>query len=461
MMISHVSCRQILRGVVSWLAASLVLTVSVASAQGPQASSQSPFNVAIPVDRQLASLFSNLYGPNGLIVNSLAVLPSGDTHSAHFNSDFQSNFVQFGTALASRLVSIPLPSPASGFTYEFDPSLGVFSRTTDSFGPILAERADTIGENRLSVGFAFQRFTFDTIENLDLNSVPAVFTHDSFELRGGRDDVVTTRNAIDARVSQATAFLTYGVTNRLDVSIGVPIISTSLTVVSEATVQRLGTTGSSEVHFFRGSDDLVGDRRVFTAFGNASGLGDITVRLKGTLTRNGPHGLGLGLDLRLPTGNEQQLLGSGAPGVRPFFIWSMARPTVSPHVNAGYLWNGSSVLAGNPATGESADMSDQVFYTVGADMSVGSRLTLAFDVLGRILIDAPRIRQERFMSPNGVDEFSNIRFVNDTFSEHDGAIGIKLNLAGELLLDVNVLFRLDNNGLRDKVTPFVGLEYAM
>ena len=256
MMISHVSCRQILRGVVSWLAASLVLTVSVASAQGPQASSHSPFNVAIPVDRQLASLFSNLYGPNGLIVNSLAVLPSGDTHSAHFNSDFQSNFVQFGTALASRLVSIPLPSPASGFTYEFDPSLGVFSRTTDSFGPILAERADTIGENRLSVGFAFQRFTFDTIENLDLNSVPAVFTHDGFELRGGRDDVVTTRNAIDARVSQATAFLTYGVTNRLDVSIGVPIINTSLTVVSEATVQRLGTTGSSEVHFFRGSDDL-------------------------------------------------------------------------------------------------------------------------------------------------------------------------------------------------------------
>ena len=87
MMISHVSCRQLLRGVVSWLAASLVLTVSVASAQGPQASSHSPFNVAIPVDRQLASLFSNLYGPNGLIVNSLAVLPSGDTHSAHFHDE--------------------------------------------------------------------------------------------------------------------------------------------------------------------------------------------------------------------------------------------------------------------------------------------------------------------------------------------------------------------------------------
>ena len=346
-MMSHVCRRPVAPVVIFLLAASLVMTVPVASAQGPRASSQSPFNVAIPVDRELASLFANLYGPDGLIVNSLAVLPSGSTHSAHFNSDFQSNFVQFGTALAARLVSIPLPSPASGFTYEFDPSLGVFSRTTDSFGPILAERADTIGEHRLSVGFAFQWFAFDSIENLDLDSVPAVFTHDGFELRGGRDDVVTTRNAIDARISQATAFLTYGVTNRLDVSIGIPIIHTSLTVVSEATVQRLETTENPEVHFFRGTDDLVGDRRMFAAFGSASGLGDIIVRLKGTLARNGRHGLGLGLDLRLPTGNEQQLLGSGAPGVRPFVIWSASMPTISPHVNAGYLWNGSSVLAGN------------------------------------------------------------------------------------------------------------------
>ena len=106
-------------------------------------------------------------------------------------------------------------------------------------------------------------------------------------------------------------------------------------------------------------------------------------------------------------------------------------------------------------------MPDQVFYTAGADMPVGSRLTVVFDVLGRVFIDAPRIRQERFKSPNGVDEFSNIRFTNDTFSEHDGAVGIKLNLAGELLLDVNAIFRLDDNGLRDKVTPFIGLEYAM
>ena len=116
-------------------------------------------------------------------------------------------------------MSLPLPPPASGFTYQFDPGLGVFTRTTSSFGPILSERAETIGARRVSIGFAYQRLSFDSIEGVDLDSVPAVFTHDDAELRGGREDVVTTINTIDATVSRSAAFISYGVTNRLDVSV--------------------------------------------------------------------------------------------------------------------------------------------------------------------------------------------------------------------------------------------------
>ena len=29
------------------------------------------------------------------------------------------------------------------------------------------------------------------------------------------------------------------------------------------------------------------------------------------------------------------------------------------------------------------------------------------------------------------------------------------------LVDFNLLFNLDNNGLRDKITPLVGLEYGL
>ncbi len=216
-----------------------------------------------------------------------------------------------------QLVTVPLPSPASGFTYQFDPSTGVFERSTKSFGPILAERAETIGAGRTSFGFAFQRFSFDTIEDLDLDRVPAVFTHDNAFLLGGRQDVVTTVNSIKASVSQFTTFFTLGVTERFDVSVAVPIVANDLTVVSEATVRRLGTTNPL-THFFRQSNGDIGDRRIFTATGSASGLGDLTVRLKSTIKRTASTGLAVGLDMRLPTGDEMELLGTGTAGLQPF-----------------------------------------------------------------------------------------------------------------------------------------------
>ncbi|MFQ5789535.1 MAG: hypothetical protein ACE5JI_03575 [Acidobacteriota bacterium] len=422
------------------------------------ASAGEPFNLAVRVDK-LATMFTALYGPQGLVVDSLTLLPSGDTHSAHFNSAFQAEFTQFGTALSSKLASVPLPSPASGFTYEFDPALGVFARSTQSFGPVLAERAETIGGRRFSFGFTFQQFTFDTIEGQDLGNVLAVFTHDGFELRGGREDVVTTVNAIDAEVSQFTTFLTYGVTDRLDLSIAIPFVSADLTVVSDATIRRIGTSDES-IHFFRELDGDVGDRRVFTAFGSASGLGDVTLRLKGTVLKKGAAGLALGLDLRVPTGDEENLLGVGAPGVKPFVVWSTSYGPFSPHINAGYLWNGSSLLAGDPSSGKASHLPDQAFYVVGADIGVSSRFTLSFDVLGQYVFDSPRLVRQDFHALDGKSVFPNVTFREDSFNELSAAVGFKLNLVEDLLLDFNVLFNVDDNGLRDKVTPLIGLEYA-
>src|SRR3954466_630395 len=216
------------------------------------AAAQEPYNLYAPV-KNLATLFTDLYGRNGLVVDSEATLPGEQVHSAPLHGSFQSDFSQFTTALVNQFVTVPLPSTASGFTYQFDPTTGVFQRTTQSFGPILSERAETIGARRGSFGFAAQRFTFDTVEGLDLRKVPVVFTHDNAELRGGREDVVTTVNSIQAAVSQFTTFVAVGVTDRFDVSVAVPIVSDSLTVVSNAAIQRLGTTNPL-THFFRQSD---------------------------------------------------------------------------------------------------------------------------------------------------------------------------------------------------------------
>ena len=297
------------------------------------ASAQEPINVAVQVT-ELWRIFKDLYGPNGLVVNSNVPLASGATHSSHFNSGFESEFSQFGTALTSQIVSLPLPPPASGFTYQFDPGLGVFSRTTTSFGPILSERAETIGARRVSIGFAYQRLSFDSIEGVDLNNVPAVFTHDDAILLGGREDVVTTVNAIEAEVSRSAAFISYGVTNSLDVSIALPVVTADLVVTSDATIQRIGTT-NPETHFFRSIEDDIGTKRRFTAFGHASGPGDLTVRIKQTVKKAMRQGLAFGVDLRLPTGDERNLLGTGAPGISPFLAWSGNFGALSPHLNGG------------------------------------------------------------------------------------------------------------------------------
>ena len=59
----------------------LIVLLTLALAGGAQAQSD-----------KLAFLIPTLFGEGGLVVNSQAVLPDGSTHSAHFNSAFQSQF---------------------------------------------------------------------------------------------------------------------------------------------------------------------------------------------------------------------------------------------------------------------------------------------------------------------------------------------------------------------------------
>jgi hypothetical protein len=433
-------------------------TMMVLLAVAAPAQAQEPINLSVRVN-QLSRIFTQLYGPEGLVVNSLTPLETGESHSGHFNSGFESEFSQFGTALTGQIVSLPLPPPASGFTYRFDPGLGVFTRTSSSFGPIMSERHETIGGHRVSFGFAHQRLSFDTIEGLDLSRVPAVFTHDHAELRGGREDVITTVNDIDATVTRSATFFSFGITNGLDVSVVVPYITADIVVTSDATIERIGTTDPT-THFFRDLDDGIGNRRIFTAFGHASGPGDLAIRLKQTVGKSTRQGMALGLDLRLPTGDEKNLLGTGAPGVQPFLVWSGNYGVVAPHLNAGYQWNGSSILGGDPGSGISADLPDLGTYSAGAVVAVHPRITAAIDVVGRYVIDSSRLQPHDFRALDGTSVFPNITFTSGSFNELSAAAGVKLNLFGRLLLDLNLLMPLDSAGLRDKVSPLIGIEYA-
>jgi hypothetical protein len=403
--------------------------------------------------RKLAFVIPEIYGPEGLTLDS-------ETHRAHFDSSFRANFSPFNTAMASQLTSLPLPSTAAGFTYTYDSTLGIYNRSAQSFGPILAERAETIGKDKFYLGFSFQHFSFDTMDDIDLNQFPAVFTHsptvdpNSPFLR----DIITTQNVIDVQVGQFTTFFTFGVTDRLDVSVAAPILNAQLDVISDTTIRRIGTSADPTFpHTFRSGQDV--SRHSFSSGASASGLGDVVLRVKGTVTKWERAALALGADVRLPTGDELNFLGTGAPGFKPFLVLSYNYGRFSPHFNVGYQFNGNSVLAGNVQTGEKASLPEQFLYVAGVDIGISPRFSMAVDFLGQRLIDAQRAFASPFTAVDG-SVYPATRFEQGSVNTSDGAIGFKINPVGTVLVTFNLLMKLDSGGLRDRVTPLVGVSFT-
>ncbi len=400
---------------------------------------------------KLAYLIPNLFGNSGI------VLPNAD-HAAHFTSALQSNFGPFSTSLVSQLSSLPIPSPASGFVFSFDKSLGVYSQSTQSFGPIYAERAETLGKNKFFVGFSYQNFSFDKLDGISLKRVPSVFQHQPTGDPNYVKDVITTNNSFDVKFGQQAAFFTYGLTDRFDISVALPFNSARLEAVSDAKIQRIGTASEPDVHYF---DTPFGDRteRTFARSGSASGLGDVVVRAKATALQFKNGGLAVGLDARMPTGDVYDFLGSGAYGFRPFLALSFRKGNFSPHVNAAYQWNGKSILAGNIQTGATGDLPDQVQYVLGFDYGVTKKFTLAIDYMGQRQLNAKRVSLTSYRAANG-SVFPQIAITDTSFQQNSLATGFKVNPIASLLVSFNLLFALDDNGLRDQITPLIGLSYT-
>jgi hypothetical protein len=401
--------------------------------------------------RKLAFLIPNLYGPAGL------TLPN-PTHQAHFDSSFQKNFGPFNTAIASQLTSLPIPSPASGLTYTFDKTLGVYTRSARSFGPILSERAETIGKDKFAFGFSHQNFTFNSVDSVPLRKVPSVFVHIPNPANPTfAEDIITADNFVDLRIGQFTTFVTYGLHDRIDVSVAFPLISASLGVTSDATIRRIGTGNDTSIHGFGGAGD--GSRGQFSNTSSVAGVGDVIARMKGNVLRSDWAGVSLGVDVRVPTGDPYDFLGSGAPGLKPFVAVSFSAGSFSPHLNMGYQWNGESVLAGNVTTGVKAKLPGQILYALGFDYGVTKRFTLAADMLGQHVTGVERTVIEDFRA--GDQRFyPNTHFTRGSFDARSAAVGFKVNPVGDLIASFNVLIGMTHAGLQARVTPLIGLSYA-
>ncbi len=355
------------------------------------------------------------------------------------------NLSSLNSAVATALSNLPVASSASAMRFAFDPQLGVYVPSPQSLGPILTERAETIGKDKIFVALTFQRFQFDRLDQLDFGNINFLIP---LTLPAGVlgpapvASAIATNSALGLTISQTTAQFTYGVTHWLDVSFALPIVSSSLQFDTEATLTALG-----QPLFVLPQS---------TVKHSSTGIGDGLVRTKAKLLEHGALTFGIAGDVRLPTGDEFNYHGAGAYGIKPFLIASWTRKSVSAHVNAGYQWNGKSFLGSSTGT-EKERLPGQLFYAAGVEASISPRFTAAFDLMDQIVINGRRT----FLDAETIGDttFHTVTFPNLTRQELNASAGFKARLTGNVVMTANLLFRLNDAGLRSRVVPLLGISY--
>ena len=187
----------------------------------------------------------------------------------------------FNASFAAQLSQLPLPSSATGLVFVFDKSIKDY-KALENLGPILTDRAQTLGRRRLFLGFSFQQFNFTDINANNLSQVPFVLVSTS----GNQTQYFYQQEHISFKFNQYVAIATYGLTAHTDLSVVVPIVRVSIGVGQILP----GSQGNGTEYFVDNTTTpakFLGQVPVAipTTKGIASGVGDILFNLKQEFTR--------------------------------------------------------------------------------------------------------------------------------------------------------------------------------
>jgi hypothetical protein len=385
-----------------------------------------------------------------------ALVTQGNLHGRHYIPSAEAGnaaIISFlGSSIGSNISNIPISATTSGVTYRFEGGAPV--RTNVSAGPIFAERAQTLGRGRLLVGANASSIRFNSLRGVPLSGLDFNFTHQDLNppSEGSplfENEFISVRTALDVNVLATVGFATYGLTDRIDIGVAVPFVSTSIDGTSVGQIVPFGQTAT---HYFGGSADSPLLSAVANVNGSASGIGDVAVRAKVNLSSRGGTGTGFALlgDARLPTGNEDDFLGSGSTSARIMGIVSSRFGDFAPHANAGM-----AIRTGDEQT-------NAVLATAGFDQLLRPWATFAFDLIsewqaGDATLSLPE--PVEFTTPFRRTIYpSNIPDRRDDLL--NASIGAKLSSAKGFTVIVNALVPLNRGGLRASTLWTAGLEYG-
>jgi hypothetical protein len=334
--------------------------------------------------------------------------------------------VTISRALAASLATLPVTSSSGAFTYRLNPELGTVERATQSFGPFFTERALTTGHGQASFGLALQQLHFTSLDGRSLRDGSLITTANKFTDEQTPFDIDQLTLNIDASV--ATLYANVGLTDRLDVGIAAPFIALTL--------------DGSRINTYRG--------RAFTqasASARAIGLADLEVRTKYTLFNEDATGLAALVDLRLPTGRQEDLLGAGSRSLKLAAIGSLEQGRFSAHANSGVTFGG---------------LAREISYGGAIAVAASGRVSLIGELLGR-WIDSPGHIVSVSAPHPALSGVETIRLTPDTSRLQVVTVvpGFKWNISDTWVLAANVSVPLTKGGLTAPFTPFVGLDYSL
>jgi hypothetical protein len=328
-------------------------------------------------------------------------------------------------ALVARLATLPITTSSSSFVYRLNPALGTEERATTSFDPFFVERALTAGRRQASIGLTFQHLSFTALDGRNLLDGSLVTTANQFADETEPFDV--DRLALNMDASIVTLHGTYGVTDRLEVGFAVPTVTLRLE--------------GSRVNTYRGQAFTQG-----RASAVAVGLADIAARTKYLIWDEEGYQLAAAALVRLPTGREDDLLGSGSASLRLSAIGSVERPRGSAHLNAGFSVGG---------------IGRELNYGSAAALAVTPRLTVSGELIGRWLDGGGPIVTSSAPHPR-LAGVNTLRLLPGSAATNLISVvpGMKWNVGDTWVIAANATLPLTETGLTSPVTPFVGVDYT-
>lgn len=380
-------------------------------------------------------------------------------HGEHFKPAAQRDGLAFIGFLSSSIgfsvANTPISSATSGTTFRLVG--GVPVKTSTSAGPILAERAQTLGRGQFYAGLGITQMNFERLRGVPLNHITFNFTHEDVDEAGvgGIDtlglpsfehDYIGVKVGMDVSLLVTSFSLTYGLVDGVDVGVTVPFVRVGVHGNSEA---QIVSTSGTIWHFFSGTPTNPVVTAVSSADGRASGLGDVEGHLKINLAQSDRIGVALFGSARFPTGDTLNLLGAGGLSARGLGIVSARFGQFDPHVNIGYTVR------------DARDQNNSMDVALGYDALLAPWATMAFDLLGSWQMGASKVQPP----PAVVYQYpvvttldvTNIPAQRDDFMSLN--VGFKFTTPRGIQIVTNALFPLRNSGLQPSVAWTAGLGY--